>query len=496
MDKAPQHNSDDAEFEFLKECFCPICDSFSNYFMPLNKIVEKEGDTEDLATLATTQHNVISILGAISEQRESSDKTTENSTDSDSGKNSGLDSLINSFQYFIETMSNDCKYDNFVREIEIFITFLKGVRIHFGENGSYEVMAFKSQKKKMNAEKRLYCSALQKIIISSQTDKSFLEKAKRLLTDFVRDKAIERITLSSTEKVINKTSMLYKIYDTALEFSLKSPQLTEELLYILKKIAYIYAIGLGQVQDVKNEKMQAILQTLHDEQKCNIKNLLALFEIKKKPEEYFKEVLFDSDLNEDSLEFQPDCHPLNEKPLLFNIYAVNPSIIELPKSYLDFVHRYFKNLCGRCKGLPSHGDTAVCLLCGEVLCVKKCTQKDMSEDSITLTLEGNLFKHRKTHHAGNGLYCEISTLNIILIYSSRTFVCKSKPLYTDSINQNIVSILANPADRPLHNVDFRRFYLNKDTVSYLQQIITKHTLPLEQLELNRTNNGAFTTKDI
>jgi Proteolysis_6 C-terminal len=493
MDKAPQHNSDDAEFEFLKECFCPICDSFSNYFMPLNKLSEKEGETEEISTI--NQHNIISIIGALCENT-SSDKTLENSSDSDSSKNVGLDSIINSFQYFIETMSNDCKYDNFVREMEIYITFLKGVRINFGEAGNYEVMSFKSQKKKMNAEKRLYCNAIQKIIISSQTDKSFLEKAKRLLNDYVRDKAVERITLSTTEKVFNKTSMLYKIYDTALEFSLKSPQLAEELLYILKKIAYIYAIGLGQVQDIKNEKMQAILMTLHDDSKCNVKNLLALFEIKKKPEEYFKEILFDSDLNEDNLEFQLDCNPLNEKPLLFNIYAVNPSIIELPKSYLDFVHKYFRSLCSRCKGLPSHGDTALCLLCGEVFCVKKCTQKEVSEDSITLTLEGNLFKHRKVAHAGNGLYCEISSLNIILIYSSRTFVCKSKPLYTDSINQNIVNALSNPADRPLHNVDFRRFYLNKESVAYLQQMITKHRLPLEQLELNRTNNGSFFTKDI
>lgn len=133
-----------------------------------------------------------------------------------------------------------------------------------------------------------------------------------------------------------------------------------------------------------------------------------------------KNLLFNADLNSELYNYNTMVLPKSPKSILFNPYSLNPSMIDLPKNYLDFISLYFKETCTVCKAIPSHGQTALCLLCKEVFCVGKCTSKDILEDNSHFSIEGNLFKHAKKKHCGNGIYLEISSLSFMLTYNNRS----------------------------------------------------------------------------
>ena len=260
------------------------------------------------------------------------------------------------------------------------------------------------------------------------------------------------------------------MFDSAFENSLKNIQLYKEIIQILKKALLILAVGLSSSSSVHTDKVQQILEVLYDTETCTPKELLDLLEIRFKPEDFLKDLLFKADTSKyESKYSRDDVKKLkNTEGVLFNLYPLSPCLIDLPKNYLDFISIYFKARCGICGQVPSNAETALCLLCGEVLCVRKCN-KAASADENEFTLEGNLSRHRRRKHAGNGLYLEASSLMLIMIFSNRSLSYMGLNMYCDSLGENIKGVVAHPFDRPLESLDFRRFLLKNDSYSYIAE---------------------------
>ena len=51
------------------------------------------------------------------------------STESENGSKLGIEAIVNALQYFIETINIGTRIEVFMREIEIFITFVRAVKV-------------------------------------------------------------------------------------------------------------------------------------------------------------------------------------------------------------------------------------------------------------------------------------------------------------------------------------------------------------------------------
>ena len=223
------------------------------------------------------------------------------------------------------------------------------------KKGNFEVLSYKFEKKKQNAESRMYLQAIQKIILHGHHEKTFFDKMKRVLGEYLIDKAVERATINTEDKNVNRSALLFKILDSAVDVSMKNNRLNKEVVNLMRKCVILYMIGVGINRQLVEEKMQNIANHLLNTDLQKPKHYLALMDIKQKPEEYLKDLLFNADLSSDSYQYNVSTLPKLQQTILFNPYYLDPSIIEMPKNYLDFISIYFRETCVICKSIPIHG---------------------------------------------------------------------------------------------------------------------------------------------
>ena len=485
----------------FKERSCPICHSIYNYFMimnhPLERHEDEEGEHHMMMPLLSEKKYAL-ILSALSYMTENEDWYREYALSEESMVPEyipkGLNALSNSLMFFLETLDFDASYENFVKDVEVLSCLLKSVKTQLQTVEKEGLWSDKDKNSSQNPEKYLYENALEIMVLYEHDHKLFVEKMRALLNNYIVKKSVEKFCLTHEKSSYNTDKLLFKVLDSALEISDKNGlQYTKELVYALKKIVLIWAIGLGISLPVRGDKIQRILQTLYDPETCTPKALLDFLEIYIRPEDFLKDVL----LNASAINYEPnyskeDCEKLKASDgALFNLYSINPSLCELPRTYLDFISKYYKAKCGLCNQVPTDGENAICLLCGEVICLRKCEGNTQGFE------EGNLSRHRREKHVGNGLFLEISSLMVVMIFGDRTLCDSGLNMYSDNIGQNVKTVVANPFDRQLDLLDFRRFYLNKEVYCYLEKLVKRNLIPIEQIKIgNSSNEAVFSSIEI
>ena len=467
--------------------------------MIINQSIPEEEETP--ASLCSNKHTpVLSVLGFMMENGDWYKEDALSDLYAKSGYTlRGLVAASNTLMYFIETLDFETSYEPLVKEIELISFIMKSVKAQLQKERIDIEGLFNGRKPSVNEnpDKSLYNKAIQMILLHGEDEKGLLEKIKKLLSEYIIKKAIEKVSLNQEKSSYNSNKVLFKLLDSALELSLSNVQLYKEMIHLLKKIVIIWIICLSIHFPVRGDKTQRILQIIYDPETCTPKELLELLEIRIKPEDYLKDILF----NADASLYQPNYSKEEVKKLkssqsiLFSLYTINPSLIELPKTYLDFISHYYKSKCILCDQVPSDGEFAICLICGDVICLRKCTRSQLGEDN-SYSLEGNLSKHRRKKHAGNGLFLEISSLMIIMIFGNRTLSYLGLNMYCDSIGQNVKAVVAHPFDRQLDSIDFRRFYLNKEVYLYLEKLIKKNMIAVEQVKIGKTDEAVFFVNEL
>ena len=91
------------------------------------------------------------------------------------------------------------------------------------------------------------------------------------------------------------------------------------------------------------------------------------------------------------------------------------NFIALPADYQNLVYQYYKEFCKNCKTQPK--DSAICLLCGEIVCWLQNCCKDLPGMRKN---EGELTFHARTKEGGQCVYLLCSTGQIFYIDKDRS----------------------------------------------------------------------------
>jgi len=138
-----------------------------------------------------------------------------------------------------------------------------------------------------------------------------------------------------------------------------------------------------------------------------------------------------------------------------------PKILDLPKTYLDFITAYFKKKCNQCNELNKNMSTYVCLICGEVICLAYCAK---------MQKKGNLNNHAKRCHLGISAFIEIQRMVKVVLACTKNVMYVGKDVYTDKLGQSIQTLMNDPRCL-LYSLDFGKFTLNEDFVNAVKNMI-------------------------
>jgi len=161
-------------------------------------------------------------------------------------------------------------------------------------------------------------------------------------------------------------------------------------------------------------------------------------------------------------------------------FRLSPASIHLPEDYQEFSQKYVQRKCGLCKKFSHHLFTAVCLICGDVMCVSYCGDE--------LGDLGNLNVHASKYHMGMGAFLYIHHMQIFLLNSPLATYYKQKNLYIDNIGHDMVSLMDDKLLVELKAINFKEFKLNKELIGNIEKTIRQQDIREEVFALAHNND--------
>jgi hypothetical protein len=171
--------------------------------------------------------------------------------------------------------------------------------------------------------------------------------------------------------------------------------------------------------------------------------------------------------------------------LLSDSFPLTVSYCKLEGDYQTFADRYLIKNCRLCNDIPSHGDTVLCLTCGEVICRSSCVFRTGLSNS-----KGNLSAHSELHN-GQAVFLEIQALGLIYIHTSKAIVQRKRAIFVNKTGLNIMGILSNPYDKRIDRIDFRDFKLNPETSQHISKIYEGNLIASEFFNCYRNGGRVF-----
>ncbi|CDW76233.1 zinc finger family protein [Stylonychia lemnae] len=452
----------------MDQFYCPLCKSLCNMLLPDN-------DLSEVLTLIRSQHDshkfasVLNFSNVINMKISSKLKLDE---DTDDQGQIQLDSVLNFFIQNIMLLKIDKVQQNFFNSQysnEILINFddlnlLLRMSLNFTQIVT-KIRELGDNSKKVNL-KQEYSQ-----LINNRINKELLE----LENGFVYLKDLTLVSMriilllvidqQSTENELNKSIsfILTALSDHALVqqnlISKKQGQSSQANCYIhdnfLKLNAYMLLAITNKnskFQDSWMKKNQKLLSLLSKNQ-CDIESFKAYLGLSNNYEDQFgrtnqesitnlqQYLAFGSIADDEYQKNSIDCY----QAFYNSVYAQNKNLIDYSQNYLtkinlpfefiqiphnfqQFVLKYYKQKCDRCKKVPENG--AVCLLCGQVLCMKT--------DCCQINSIAELTHHSRDFEGGVGVYIWIQGGYMYLIENGRV-IQKSCPYvnqYGESFQQN------------------------------------------------------------
>jgi len=142
-----------------------------------------------------------------------------------------------------------------------------------------------------------------------------------------------------------------------------------------------------------------------------------------------------------------------------------PKLVKLPLTYAEFVDKYFDVRCSLCNKISPILNGCLCLICGDLICGSTC-------DFIH---KGNLNQHAKDYHMGVGYFLDRSSLKKLLINTPVNCNLNGKGVYIDEFGQMIIMALQNAQE--IYKVDYKKYLLNPASEQEDKEIINYYSLP-------------------
>jgi len=105
--------------------------------------------------------------------------------------------------------------------------------------------------------------------------------------------------------------------------------------------------------------------------------------------------------------------------------------------------------------------TAICLICGETMCVAYCHNEEA----------GNLNRHARKYHMGMSLFIDIQQLSLRLINSPFNLTNTNVNVFIDKLGQPVLSAIENAGSIKVKELDFGQFKLNGDYEKIVKELI-------------------------
>jgi len=173
--------------------------------------------------------------------------------------------------------------------------------------------------------------------------------------------------------------------------------------------------------------------------------------------------------------------PKDQNPPTRNIFPMSPQMLKLPATYAEFNNKYMRMKCSKCHTFGENMLRCLCLICGEFICGLFCDSSKM--------VFGNLNKHCKEYHMGNGLFIDVHTQAYEVVSSGTNVVAMKHQVYIDQLGQPVTKFLKD--NNEVKNLDFKQFTLNPEALDLFKGIINSHNFRQEIFEVTYNNNSAF-----
>jgi len=307
----------------------------------------------------------------------------------------------------------------------------------------------------------------------------FIQEHLKILKEYVAFKVVQLVLYCKESNIsLNETYLLYKEDEELKE------DVLEALLFPVQKfvIAATLARSIVFGETKPNQKFLEALLDSEDAIGQYLDKLIRFAGLgdsfEKIIEESLQELLTKPTVIvasvSEMLAYDTSATPLSEPQTV----KLAPKMVELPKTYTDFITIYFKNKCGQCKLYTPHMSTYICLICGEVICLAYCATSPQKR--------GNLNTHAKQCHLGSSMYLEIQRLSKAIVSWSKNSMLTGKDVYTDKLGQAIQNLINDPRS-PLYSLDFDKFTLSEDFVQNTKQTLKQFNMAKDVFKLTKTS---------
>ena len=471
---------DKTQFSFCLnkwEAYCPLCKRLSNNFLCINEKTIETSEVQKKSFTEKLTESFKALLRSLNPQVNLPNLPPLNEA-----------FLTRAYQYFIEGAHLLPSSHKLHQTFTLYQLFFKTFKNHLGktvllENESSLFSLLSSDQSDLMMTS-LFSNNLQQILINSATSPTTLNL---ILKDTILVKIIQ-IIASSQETLTNpQLSDCLSLYQT--NQTLKQ-NIINQLTSLLQKIILAFSFNLSMATP-----------SISDQQ---ISKLCSLFFESALTEEYLTNLLhcvgpqsFPEFLNTIFSELKD--RPKTEIDLLNTLLTSKTTIIpqtmkfapmkfSFPETFAGFNTKYFPKKCSLCHQYSQHLFTAICMICGEIMCVSYCGQKPNGP--------GNLNMHARKFHMGMGIFLDIHRLYIRFVSCPLNVNYTQKNLYVDNIGQDALSVIDNMRSTELRGFDFKQFGLNQELAdevnkAILQQGIRRETFAIAVKTNNKLNDGAL-----
>ena len=197
---------------------------------------------------------------------------------------------------------------------------------------------------------------------------------------------------------------------------------------------------------------------------ANFDSLKDIYNLTKNSQEVFRKIMISSNLINSQYKYPKLSIKTSVDHLLYQ-FNKDPSFrfIAIAKKYSDFYKKYISHSCTYCSYKPRLSDMAVCLACGAVICIGRCSDVRRSKYESHRTYF-NLCNHVHEEHAGSSVFINIMKGSYIIYSDLRWF--EYEYLYSDKFGLGVRDYNFIEVDR--ENFEFDEVELEKLRLAYLK----------------------------
>jgi len=415
------------------------------------------------------------------------------------------------YAYFLESFHQIEKVSTFEKMLKIYQIFIKDYCDHIKKNSTPRnpVQSLLStifaenhfgnshdhvQEKitlfsKFKSEPLLNSHSLE-LLLQSNDEKEFLQEQFKLLKEYIAFKIVQLVLYCKESEPVT----LHELYPLYKEDEELREDVVDELLFPIQKLVLATLLNNSIIkgEEKVNERVLDLLLNPDDDNiPAYLDNLIRSIGFG----ESFDKIIQDSleelvNKKANIVDFisQVLAHNTSEMTLVEpRSIKLASQMVDLPKTYLDFISVYLKKKCSRCNEYTKHMSTAVCLICGDVICLAYCAS--------TPQKRGNLNYHARQCHMGAALFIEVQRLSKSVVGCSKNILYAGKDIYRDKLGHSIQSMLNDPRCL-LYSLEFDKFELNEDFVKESKEIIEQNNMIKEVYKVTKASGYYYAEGNI